>query len=136
MEVADALRGTAVQLVAVNFDTPDRVARYAAAFGRGVQFLCDPERELYGRLGIGRASRARVWLHPAVWLAYARILRSGTTFRSAAGDTQQLGGDVVLDTDLTPVWTYRGRGPEDRPAATDVARHALVALSDARRRSS
>ena len=119
-----------MRVVAVNFDTPERVARYGAAFGRDVLFLCDPERVLYNRLGLGRASRSRVWLHPAVWRSYARLLRAGYRLSQApAGDTLQLGGDVVLDAALRPVWTYRSHGPEDRPAIAEVIRQARMAAT-------
>ena len=122
MEVAEALDGTGVRVVAVSFDTPARVGRYAAAFGRGVLFLCDPERLTYRRLGLGQASRARVWLHPAVWRAYWRLLRAGVRPAAPAGDTQQLGGDVVLSAELHVVWVYRSHGPEDRPALAEIRR--------------
>lgn len=130
MEVAEALDDTGVRVVAVNFDAPERIERYAAAFGRGVLFLCDPERLTYRRLGLGRASRARVWLHPAVWRAYWRLLRAGVRPAAPAGDTQQLGGDVVLGADLRVVWVYRSRGPEDRPGLREIRRQlATAALS-------
>ena len=124
MEVAEALAPTGIRLVAVNFDTPARVARYAQAFGRGVLFLCDPDRAVYDRLALGRATRRRVWLHPAVWRTYARLLRNGQRPAGPAGDTLQLGGDVIVDRDLRVSWVYRSRGPEDRPAAAEVTRHA------------
>ena len=128
MEVAEQIDRRTARVVAVNFDTPERVARYAAAFGRDVLFLCDPERVLYTRFGLGRASRSRVWFHPAVWRSYARLLRSGYRLsRAPVGDTLQLGGDVVLDAALRPVWTYRSRGPEDRPAIDEVVRRARAA---------
>ena len=126
MQVAEALEETDVRLVAVNFDTPERVARYAAAFGRGVLFLCDPDRILYARLALGRASRRRVWLHPAVWRSYARLLRNGARPTGPVADTLQLGGDVIVDRDVAVSWTYRSRGPEDRPSAADVARQAAA----------
>ncbi len=130
MEVAEQLDRSSIQLVAVNFDSPDRVARYAAAFGRDVLFLCDPDRLLYTRLDLGRASRARVWLHPAVWLSYARLLRAGHRPGPPAGDTLQLGGDVVLNADAEPTWIYRSRGPEDRPSFVSLQAAIANALTD------
>ena len=127
MEVADALDRASKRLVAVNFDTPERVARYANGFGRGVLFLCDPDRVLYDRLALGRATRRRVWLHPAVWRSYAQLLHRGVRPAGPAGDTLQLGGDVVLDRDLRVAWIYRSRGPEDRPTAAAVSREATAA---------
>ena len=123
MEVAEKLGGGGARIVAVNFDTPERVARYASAFGRDVFFLCDPERTSYDRLGIGRTSRARVWLHPGVWLAYARLLAARNRLKAPAGDVLQLGGDAILDSMLRPTWIYRSRGPEDRPSIDEIRRH-------------
>jgi hypothetical protein len=122
VEVAEQLGPTGVRIVAVNFDTPERVARYASAFGRDVLFLCDPGRSLYARLGIGRTSRARVWLHPLVWLAYVRLLIAGNRFRGPTSDIQQLGADVIFDPALRPTWIYRSRGPEDRPSIDEIRR--------------
>lgn len=122
MEVAEQLGGE-TRIVAVNFDSPERVARYASAFGRGVVFLCDPERILYARLGLGRTSRARVWLHPGVWLAYARLLAAGNRLEAPAGDVLQLGGDAILDPAVRPIWIYRSRGPEDRPSVDEIRRN-------------
>ena len=123
MKVAERLGGSEASVVAVNFDTPERVARYASAFGRDVLFLCDPARTVYARLGLGRTSRARVWLHPGVWLAYARLLAAGTRLRAPAGDVLQLGGDAILDSAVRPIWIYRSRGPEDRPLVDEIRRN-------------
>lgn len=131
MEVADALAGLDVRLVVVSFAPPAAVVPYAAGLelARPARFLCDPERALYARLGIGRASAARVWLHPAVWLAYARLLRRGLRASAPAGDALQLGGDAVLDRAGRVVWLHRSRGPDDRPTGRRVAEQASHAVT-------
>jgi len=77
----------------------------------------DPDRATYRALGFGRASARRVWLDPRVWRRYAALLVRGRRLEGPAGqDPLQLGGDAVLDARGRLAWTYRSRGPEDRPS--------------------
>ena len=99
-----------------------RLFREELGLGPDVLVLCDPERTQYGRFGFGRASFARVWLDPRVWARYAVLLARSRRPRPAQDDAQQLGGDVLLDAEGRVVWTYRSRGPEDRPTLAELRR--------------
>jgi hypothetical protein len=107
----------------VSFAIPEYARLFRAELGLGpdVLVLCDPERELYARFRFGRASFARVWLDPRVWARYAALIAKGRRPRPATDDTQQLGGDVLLDADGRVVWVYRSRGPEDRPSLDQLS---------------
>lgn len=100
----------------VSFAAPALLARHRDELGADVELYADPDRELYGALGLGRASMARVWLDPRVWWRYARLLGAGGRPGRLEQDSLQLGGDAVLDADLRLRFVYRSRGPEDRPA--------------------
>lgn len=107
----------------VAFADPTALAGWAARLGLAdVTVLADPERVLYAAFGLGRASVARVWLDPRVWLRYGRLLAGGRRLERADDDTLQLGGDVLVDAVGRVRWIYRSHGPEDRPRLSEVAR--------------
>ena len=80
----------------------------------------DPGRAAYEAFGLGRGSVARVWLDPRVWRSYAKLVGRGRRMHAVREDTLQLGGDVVLDAEGRVRWTYRSRGPEDRPSVDEL----------------
>ncbi|MGI8578983.1 MAG: hypothetical protein ACR2K9_00290 [Solirubrobacteraceae bacterium] len=88
--------------------------------GEDITLLGDPGRALYGAFGLERASFARVWLDPRVWLRYGSLLARGRRPRAAQGDTLQLGGNAILDARGTVRYVYRSRGPEDRPSVDEL----------------
>lgn len=121
-EHRDALPG---RIVVVSFTAPRMLGRFEEELQLGLEMFADPERALYEALGFGRGSVRRVWLHPRVWMRYARLLAGGARLRAAEGDTLQLGGDAVVDADGRLVWIHRSTGPEDRPSMTRL-RHELL----------
>ena len=121
-EHRDALPG---RIVVVSFTAPPMLARFEGELQLGLEMFADPERAVYDALGFGRGSVSRVWLHPRVWMRYARLLAGGARLRAAEGDTLQLGGDAVIDAEGRLAWIHRSTGPEDRPPVTRV-RRALV----------
>lgn len=82
----------------------------------------DPARASYRAFGLGRASRARVWLDPRVWARYASLIARGRRPKGPQGDedTLQLGGDAILDADGRLRWIHRSRGPDDRPSVDEI----------------
>jgi hypothetical protein len=128
--VADRIDEIAGRVACVTFAEPPLLGGFERKMDLPFPVLGDPERGLYRALGLGRASRARVWLDPRVLRRYAALIARGRRpAPPAAGeDTLQLGGDAVLDADGRLRWLHRSRGPEDRPAVDD-----LVAASHASR---
>lgn len=107
-----------VGLVLVGFSPADRLAAIARHLNWPGRVLSDPDRQLYRRLGIGRAPLWRVY-SPGTIATYARALRRGERLVRPEEDTRQLGGDAVLiDGRVRALWCPRS--PDDRPAATDV----------------
>ncbi len=116
----------AVQLVAVGFSPPDRLAAITRHLGWPGSTLGDPDRHLYGRLGIGRAPLWRVY-SPGTLATYARATATRTPLQRPVEDTRQLGADAILvDGTVTTLW--RPRTPNDRPAAQEVLTAAQEAL--------
>jgi AhpC/TSA antioxidant enzyme len=90
-----AVGGEAVFVV---HDPPDRV-RAGMLAGLEVPWpvLVDLDRVAYRAWGLGRAHLTQIWLSPALWARYARLLAGGERLRRLGRDTLQLGGDFVVD---------------------------------------
>lgn len=65
------------RIIVVTFAVPELLARFETELDLGLEMLADRDRALYAALGFGRGSVARVWLHPRVWLRYARLIKGG-----------------------------------------------------------
>jgi alkyl-hydroperoxide reductase/thiol specific antioxidant family protein len=104
------------RVVCVSFARAQLLDAYRRELGIEVELYSDPELAAYRAFGFGRASVARAWLHPRVWMRYGQLLARGWRLRPPREDTLQLGGDVVSGADGRVRWVYRSAGPEDRPS--------------------
>ena len=78
--------------------------------------FCDPDLNVYGELGFGRTTLARVTLSLRVWKTFLALALRGKLPSAPKGqDTLQLGGDIVMDADCRLVWRRAQSGPEDYP---------------------
>jgi hypothetical protein len=104
--------GTAVFVV---HDPPQRIrAGLLAGLDLPWPVLVDLDRVAYRAWGLRRASFRTVWLDPRVWARYGLLLLGGQRLRRLGSDTQQLGGDFVLDPDGVVTWA-RPQHADDRP---------------------
>jgi hypothetical protein len=117
------------RIIVISFTAPQMLGRFEDELQLGLEMFADPERATYEALGFGRGSVGRVWLHPRVWIRYARLLAGGARFRGAQGDTLQLGGDAVLDAEGRLAWIHRSTGPEDRPPVRRLQQELVSARS-------
>ncbi|MGC8471766.1 MAG: AhpC/TSA family protein [Acidimicrobiales bacterium] len=119
-----------VGLIAVGFSPIDRLGAIVRHLGWTGLVLSDPSRQLYRRLGIGRAPWWRVY-SPGTLAVYGRAVAARQHLDRPDEDTRQLGGDAILvDGTVTTLW--RPRSPDDRPPADEVlgaARSAANARS-------
>jgi hypothetical protein len=83
------------------------------------QFLVDLDRGAYRAWGLGRASLRQIWLSPATWARYARLLAGGERLRPLGRDTLQLGGDFVVDPDGHVAYA-RPQRRDDRPPVGEL----------------
>jgi len=120
----DELRGS---VACVTFAKPPLIKAFEREMDLPLPIFGDPERHAYRAMGFERASWRRVWLEPRVWARYAVLLSRGRRAKPVDQDTQQLGGDVVLDREGRITWIYRSDGPEDRPPVERV----LAAMREA-----
>ena len=104
--------------IAVGFSPPDALGPVAEHLGWRGPFLSDERRELYGRLGWGRAPWWRVYA-PRTLAIYARARREGHQSRTPVEDTRQLGGDAVVRDGIARV-RWSPRRPDDRVDAAEM----------------
>ena len=113
-------------LLAVGFSPAPALAELAAELGWRHPFLSDPERLLYSRLRLPRASRRDVYNRSTLAL-YARALRQGRRVHRPVEDVRQLGGDAIVR-DGRAVRVFRPAHPDERPPVAEL----LAALGAAR----
>jgi len=112
-------------VVAVGFSPAPALAALADHLGWPWSFLADPERVLYGRLGLQRASLRRV-LNPEAVRRYRDAVAEGREVHRPVEDPRQLGADAGV-VEGRAVWLRRQTGPDDRPSATTVLEAAAAA---------
>ncbi len=111
----DALGAT---VVAVGFSPAPALAALADQLDWPWRFLADPERVLYGRLGLERAPLRRIFT-PDVLRRFRQAVADGSEVQRPVEDPRQLGADVVVVGGRT-AWLRRQTGPDDRPSTTAV----------------
>ncbi len=132
MEVQRALAGRSdVTMLAVTPAAPAELRRLRTERRLTMPLLADPTWSLYRAWGFRRASWVGIWLSPATWLAYLRLLARGRRPSRPAQDIYQLGGDAVIDRRGIVTWLYQSRHPADRPSAAEIIRRLDAAAADA-----
>ena len=110
----DALDTLNVEVLLIAFHVPPFADRWLQETGNCFPLLIDPERTTYGAYGLER-SVARSWNVKTV-LRYVELMRAGRNWRGIQGDSVQLGGDFVVNTDGVVRLAYRSHDPTDRPS--------------------
>jgi hypothetical protein len=75
--------------------------------------LMDPQRDVYRAYGLER-SLLRSWNLKTIWM-YVKLLASGRQWRGIQGDSSQLGGDFIIDSNRIISMVFRSHDPTDRP---------------------
>lgn len=121
------------RVVAVTFEPPEQVARFAAVQALPYPILSDPTSRAYTAFGLRRGG-AREILSWNAAKSYARGLLRGRWPRWPHSDIAQLGGDFVLDREGTLVFAYRSEDPADRPSVDDLLAALRLAASEGQQR--
>lgn len=79
----------------------------------------DRARTSYRAWGLHRVRRRDIWLDPAVYRTYWRLLRAGDRLRAGGSDSLQLGGDFVLDR-AGRIAYARPQVRDDRPPVAEL----------------
>jgi len=112
--------GEKVVVAVIAFTTPATLAAYVDRNHVPFTVLVDQERDAYRAFGLERATLRRIYAPKVIW-RYVQIHRAGGPPRQKpTEDTQQLGGNFIIDPDGTLVYGYWSEGPEDRPTVDDL----------------
>ena len=102
-------------VIAVSFESRDRLFQLSRQMQLPFQLLSDPERDTYRAYGVRRGGLWRMLGPGTIW-AYIKTIARGRRYRFARSDIQQLGGDFVIDASGVVQYEHRGIAPHDRPA--------------------
>lgn len=118
------LKALQAQVVVISFGSTFGAQAWLDEVEARFTILLDPSRAAYTAYGL-EYSLARSW-SIKVWLEYARLMLSGRKWRGIQGDSGQLGGDFVVDSNGVIRFAHRSDDPTDRPSISQL----LVALED------
>lgn len=106
-------------MLVVTFQAQALEQAYVCETGLKWPLLVDSERSLYHAYDMYRGHWWNIF-GPASWAIYAKLLLQGRKLRAPTGDTQQLGGDVLIDPQGIVRLHHVGNGPADRPAVATL----------------
>lgn len=101
------------RIVVVSFGRPDQARIWLDETTIPFTLLLDPERKAYRAYGLEH-SLLRSW-GLNVWQRYAQLILTGRKWRGIQGDSGQLGGDIIVDSNGRIRFAYRSHDPTDRP---------------------
>ncbi|HVF13079.1 MAG TPA: AhpC/TSA family protein [Acidimicrobiales bacterium] len=127
LERSDAFIALGFTPMAVGFSPPDALAALAAHLGWTFPFCSDEDRQLYRRLGLGRA-RTRQLLTPGTRAIYSAARGRGEEMHIPVEDARQLGGDALTVAGVARV-VFRPDSPDDRPDMEDLLHAAREPLT-------
>lgn len=109
----DKFKQLNVEVVLISFGAPEVAKVWLEEMCPSFRMVLDPERVVYREYGLKR-SWLRSWNLKTLW-RYAQLLRAGRKWRGIQGDSAQLGGDFIVDSDGILRFTYRSCDPTARP---------------------
>jgi hypothetical protein len=108
-----------IRTVVVTFEATPFVRAYIAETKVTWPILIDHDRTLYRAYGMHRGPLRDIW-GGRTWLAYMKELARGRLPKYSGADTQQLGGDVLIDPAGIVRFHHVGTGPADRPSVAAI----------------
>lgn len=100
-------------VVIISFETGYWLQVWQAETQAPFPLILDSRRDAYRAYGLER-SLLRSWGTRNLW-HYTKARLHGQKAHSTGGDTTQLGGDFIIDTDGVIRMAYRSHDPTDRP---------------------
>ena len=114
----DQLKQLNVEVLLVSFSDPGYAKMWLKESCPSFRLLLDPERVTYRTYGVEH-SWLRSWNLRTLW-RYIQLLSAGRKWRGIQGDSAQLGGDFIIDTNGKVHMAYRSHDPTDRPSVINV----------------
>jgi peroxiredoxin len=114
----EELEQTNTQVLIITFGSRQGAQIWLKETCSPFRLLMDPDRKVYHAYGLER-SFLRSWNLRTI-LTYVKLLASGRKWRGIQGDSAQLGGDFILDSQGKILLAYRSHDPTDRPSVQDL----------------
>ena len=105
-------------IVAVSFGTSQWVDGWKQVTGATFPVWLDPSKQSYETYGLTHSVRAS-WGGKNLWY-YARALARGEKLQGNRGDTNQLGGNFIVDKHGIVRFAYPSKYPTDRPTVEQL----------------
>jgi peroxiredoxin len=106
------------QVVTISFESSHWTKVWLEETQSPFPFLLDPEREAYRAYGL-QASALRAWSPRTLWY-YLKAAWQGREWLGKRGDTDQLGGDFIVDRQGIVRLAQPSRDPLDRPSVNQI----------------
>ncbi len=101
-------------VVAVSFETRDRLLQQSCLMQLPFPLLSNPERDVYRAYQLPSGTASQVFGATALF-AYVKLLARGRWAGFRRSDLRQLGGDFVIDAEGIVWHEHRSKAPYDRP---------------------
>lgn len=117
-----------IQIVVCTFQAGHFARGYVEDTGLRWPLIVDEQRQLYHAYGM---RKAKLWdlLGPAVWWTYFLELLRGQLPNWPQADTQQQGGNVLIDPVGIVRFHHVGAGPADRPSVKELLHQVYEAAA-------
>lgn len=114
----EELKKLDVQVILISFGPTEVAKDWLEETCLSFQLLLDPERNVYSKYKLKRSWLGSWNLRTLAY--YIRALLGGREWRGIIGDSAQLGGDFVINKDVTLLLEYRSKEATDRPEVSEV----------------
>jgi len=114
----DRLEALGVEVVMISFGTPAQSRFWELETGVDFPMLFDPDQLVYKAYET-EWSFWRAWGLASI-LEFIRLVRAGRRWRGVQGDSTQLGGDFLVDSDGLVQLAHYSMEPVDRPDIDEV----------------
>ena len=112
------------QIILVGLGTPDRAEAFKEQFSLSFPIICDPQKKLYHKFGLGRGSFLSM-ASLSILMKGLKTLSKGHTPGIPRDDVLQTPGVFLIDTSGNIRYAHYSKDPSDNPSID-----ALLALKD------
>ena len=109
----DELERLNTEVLLITFSSAGYARKWSQETCAPFRLLLDRERTIYHTYGLER-SLMRSWNVKTVQ-RYVQLMSKGRKWRGIQGDSAQLGGDFIIDSEGIVRLAYRSHDPTDRP---------------------
>jgi peroxiredoxin len=120
----ERLEAGGFQIVLVGMGTPHQTEAFKRQFSLQFPMICDPDKKLYHKFGLGRGSVASM-ASPLLFLKGLKTLSRGYAPGMPQGDIKQMPGVFLIDTSGDIRYAHYSKNPSDNPSI-----ETLLALTD------